>query len=266
MAVRGALQGAELLRYVEGVVPQGMSLLLNAVDAARGERLLRELQRVPLRAAGSSQGPMGGTLAGMSSPPQGSSPQAEEVLRQMANVYGQQLAEMTEVQSFFDEVVGKLEIMPHRPSASQLNVYPANGGIPFHVDARGIGAVIGMVSFQSPCVMELVPAPGGLMHSGAAKPSVTKVLLEPLSLLALAGPSRYEWAHRVAPGNPHVFQGREIARSTRTSFVFWSTQVDPNAPPMVRSSDFRERISSVSNSGAGAGAGAARKKLFVVPS
>jgi alkylated DNA repair dioxygenase AlkB len=273
LLVRGALQGAELLRFVEGALPPGLALVRSVLDADAGARLLAELQTVPLRATTQyhlqQQGQQqqgqhqqqGHQQQGQHQHQQQGSEQQPSVVREMANIYGRQLAEMREVQRFFDEAVlgrGVLE-RDHRPNASQLNAYPAHGGIPFHVDARGIGAVIGMVSFQSPCVMELVPAAAAVTAAQAGGgAAVTRVLLEPLSLLVLAGPARYEWAHRVAPTNPHVFQGREVHRGPRTSFVFWSTRVDPNAPQFERPADVRERIALVSGP-------APRRKPVVVP-
>jgi hypothetical protein len=42
------------------------------------------------------------------------------------------------------------------PTVGQVNRYGAAGGCPMHVDARGVGAAIAMLSLQSPAVLELV--------------------------------------------------------------------------------------------------------------
>ena len=61
---------------------------------------------------------------------------------------------------------------------------------------------------------------------------VTRVLLPPQSMLVLRDEARYAYAHRVPMGDEHTFLDRRWPRRLRSSFVFWSSRPDPNAPPL----------------------------------
>lgn len=99
-----------------------------------------------------------------------------------------------------------------------------------HVDARGVGAAIAMVSLGSPAVLELihedryaqlVETHGGEEEAEAAAATddeLVQVLLEPLSVVILSNESRYHWLHGVREG-AHTYDGVPVDRGDRTSIV-----------------------------------------------
>ena len=137
--------------------------------------------------------------------------------------------------------------MPNMPNVGQVNLYPSDGGCPMHVDARGVGAAIAMVSLGSPAVLDLiheeryaqlVDQHGNEEEAEAAAATdeaLVQVLLEPLSVVILSNESRYHWLHGVKEG-AHSFDGAPVDRGVRTSIVLWSTDTDPDAPPFKKPS------------------------------
>ena len=73
-----------------------------------------------------------------------------------------------------------------------------------------------------------------------------RLVLEPRSLLVLQREARYAWAHRVPADATAEVNGHALVRGQRHSLVFWSTQVDPHAPPVRRSTDRVIRLVSSS--------------------
>jgi len=113
-----------------------------------------------------------------------------------------------------------------------------------HIDARGVGAAIAMVSLGSPAVLDLIPEKRyttliekhGEEEAAAAAANddeLMQVLLEPLSVVILGGESRYHWLHGIQEGS---LQG------DRTSIVLWSTDPDPDAPPFKKPTGTRQAI------------------------
>lgn len=80
-----------------------------------------------------------------------------------------------------------------RPIANQCIVqhYPTGAGIGWHTDAPVFGDVIMGISFGGPARLQFRPR--------GETPARYEVVLMPGSLYVMAGPSRWEWQHRVVP-------------------------------------------------------------------
>lgn len=99
-----------------------------------------------------------------------------------------------------------------------------------HVDARGVGAAIAMVSLGSPAVLDLIHEERYAQlvdqhgneeeaeDAAATDEALVQVLLEPLSVVILSNESRYHWLHGVREG-AHTFDGAPVDRGIRTSIV-----------------------------------------------
>eukprot|EP00730_Choanoeca_flexa_P012403 TRINITY_DN4215_c0_g1_i1.p1 TRINITY_DN4215_c0_g1~~TRINITY_DN4215_c0_g1_i1.p1 ORF type:complete len:293 (+),score=22.79 TRINITY_DN4215_c0_g1_i1:73-951(+) len=162
--------------------------------------------------------------------------------REKCNILSGRLKTMPATKSAMDQATSKHALPP--TTTAQVNRYAAGGGLPFHVDARSIGASIAMLSLQSHAVLELVKANQSLADIDVREPLPTlpwttpterrtsdsslhlpcspddwshardripdaaaaRVLLPPRSLLILRGPSRYLWAHRVPYGDTYWTQ------------------------------------------------------------
>jgi alkylated DNA repair dioxygenase AlkB len=97
------------------------------------------------------------------------------------------------------------------PNQLVVNDYRPGAGIFDHMDQAVFGEVVISVSLASTCMMRFTRE-----DSAASE----EILLEPRSLLALAGESRWQWRHGIPPRTSDVWQGRELVRSRRVSLTF----------------------------------------------
>lgn len=106
----------------------------------------------------------------------------------------------------------------------QINKYTSEGGCPRHVDAKTIGKIICMLSFQSSAVMDfnIDPPPDVSQEQVEKLPPQVQVLMKPGSLLVLKNDARYKWLHGVKKGRIHEFKNEKIEKSDRISLVFWN--------------------------------------------
>lgn len=100
------------------------------------------------------------------------------------------------------------EIFPEPPDQVILNEYEPGQGIFKHVDCPPcFKNTIASLSLLSACVMQFTSLRTG---------ELVELVLEPRSLLVLAGESRYDWQH----GIPARKSDRSIPRSRRISATF----------------------------------------------
>lgn len=100
----------------------------------------------------------------------------------------------------------------HRvPNQLVVNSYPPGAGIFEHIDQAVFGETVISVSLGSTCTMRFTHEPSA---------GCEEILLEPRSLLVLAGESRWQWRHAIPARPSDVWNGREIPRSRRVSLTF----------------------------------------------
>eukprot|EP00049_Salpingoeca_infusionum_P022716 m.8338 g.8338 ORF g.8338 m.8338 type:complete len:288 (+) comp5349_c0_seq1:227-1090(+) len=234
----------------QGRFPPQIDLIEDFLSPSESAVMLRELDSIRLKTTDTT------TVA--NSDVIGNTFEAEcDVLvrRKMGNALRRKLQSMPTVWSAMMRAVDQ-GLLHREPDASQYNVYGPDGGIPFHVDARGIGATICMFSFKGPALMELLPRDDPTVEiteqpewSGpldAATPNLLRLMLPANSLLVLRKEARYEWAHRIPFGTQFEWHGKTIDKTDRCSFVFWSMHPDPDAPPLRTTAVGTGRIRLVS--------------------
>jgi alkylated DNA repair dioxygenase AlkB len=116
-----------------------------------------------------------------------------------------------------DALAERLHADGHAPWALDqliVNEYEPGQGIAPHVDCVPcFGDTVVSISLGSPCIL-------AMSRRGTAEK--VPVLLEPGSLLVMAGESRYEWLHGIAPRKTDRYNGRTVARGRRVSLTFRS--------------------------------------------
>jgi len=90
-------------------------------------------------------------------------------------------------------------------------------GFPFHVDIASNGDITFILSLGAPAIMEFKAK-----ENTTTPDNVHRVLLEPNSLVAIAGEARWNWMHRIVPtGNKFEHEGKAFVRTNeRKSVVF----------------------------------------------
>ena len=98
------------------------------------------------------------------------------------------------------------------PDQVIINEYQPGQGISAHIDCVPCFTdTIASLSLSSPCVMDFT-------HSKTGEKS--SLLLEPRSLLFLAGDARYVWQHAIAGRKTDRYNGQIIERKRRISLTF----------------------------------------------
>lgn len=103
-----------------------------------------------------------------------------------------------------------------------VNEYEPGQGISAHVDCVPCFAdTVVSISLGSTCVMT---------YSRRDKSAKVDVLLEPGSLLVMAGPARYDWLHAIAARKSDRWAGAVLPRGRRVSLTFRTVLPSPPAP------------------------------------
>jgi alkylated DNA repair dioxygenase AlkB len=98
------------------------------------------------------------------------------------------------------------------PDQAIINEYQPGQGIGRHIDCVPcFGPTVASLSLGSACIMELIPPQGD---------PVVPLLLEPGSLVVLAGPAREEWQHRIPARKREERGGQVLTRGRRISVTF----------------------------------------------
>jgi alkylated DNA repair dioxygenase AlkB len=110
------------------------------------------------------------------------------------------------------DVLRERELVPRPPDQVIVNEYEPGQGISNHIDCEPcFDGHVASVSLGSACVMNFTRcAPG----------EVVPVLLQPGSVVVLAGEARYAWMHGIPARKSDTFGGRTLARSRRVSLTF----------------------------------------------
>ncbi len=102
------------------------------------------------------------------------------------------------------------KLLPLPPDQAIINEYLPGQGIADHIDcAPCFGAVVASLTLGSAVVMDFKQAG---KHE--------QLLLEPQSLLVLAGSARYDWTHGIAKRKRDTYAGQVFQRSRRVSVTF----------------------------------------------
>jgi alkylated DNA repair dioxygenase AlkB len=103
------------------------------------------------------------------------------------------------------EVMRARGLLARAPDQVIVNEYEPGQGINNHVDCEPcFDGIVHSVSLGSPCVMHFTSRRTG---------EVVPVLLEPGSLVVMAGAARYDWMHGIPARKADTFQGRTFDRS-----------------------------------------------------
>jgi alkylated DNA repair dioxygenase AlkB len=116
------------------------------------------------------------------------------------------------IPGFFDEVIGKLALMPEFGAAAEqiiVNEYEPGQGIAAHIDRRSFGDVVASLSLGSEWPMEFAARDG----------RVIEVFMPVGALVLMTGPSRFEWTHHIRPRKSDVRNGQRVARTRRVSLT-----------------------------------------------
>jgi alkylated DNA repair dioxygenase AlkB len=101
-------------------------------------------------------------------------------------------------------------VTPWIPDQTIVNEYQPGQGISPHVDFESFADTIVSLSLGSACIMELTTVGTG----------ATPLLLEPRSVLILAGEARRVWQHSIPARKRDVWMGATFLRTRRVSLTF----------------------------------------------
>ena len=102
-------------------------------------------------------------------------------------------------------------LLSSMPNQLVVNDYEAGSGIFAHVDQPAFGDEVASISLGSACVMQF---------SRTSSEVPIEMLLEPRSVLVLAGEARWEWHHGIAARLVDHWHERELPRGRRVSLTF----------------------------------------------
>jgi alkylated DNA repair dioxygenase AlkB len=102
--------------------------------------------------------------------------------------------------------------MSDTPNQLIVNEYEPGQGINAHIDSiPSFGPIVCSLTLGSHCVMELSHIDGG---------EIERLLLEPASLVVLAGDARYKWRHGIPARTSDTVGDTVLTRSRRVSLTF----------------------------------------------
>jgi alkylated DNA repair dioxygenase AlkB len=97
------------------------------------------------------------------------------------------------------------------PNQLVANAYEPGTGFFDHIDQAVFGDVVVSISLESTCVMRFTH-----LESSDSK----ELLLEPRSVLVLAGEARWHWKHGIPARTSDLWDGHEYVRRRRVSLTF----------------------------------------------
>jgi alkylated DNA repair dioxygenase AlkB len=101
--------------------------------------------------------------------------------------------------------------LPSMPDQMVVNDYKPGAGIFAHIDQAAFGDTVASVSLGSTCVMQF---------TSVETDCEEEILLEPGSLLLLAGEARWNWLHGIPARQVDSWQAQDRPRSRRVSLTF----------------------------------------------
>lgn len=110
------------------------------------------------------------------------------------------------------DLLSASKLFAEQPSQIIVNEYEPGQGIAPHIDCVPcFGPVIASLSLGSPCE---------IVFGKNANGEKTSCLLEPRSLLVLAGPARFEWTHAIPARKSDLVGGIRTPRKRRVSLTY----------------------------------------------
>jgi alkylated DNA repair dioxygenase AlkB len=177
--------------------PDGLTYLENYIQEDEAERLVREIDAAPWRTDLKRRVQHYGYCYDYKA----RQARREDYLGSLPDLF-QNLAERLTTEGHFQAV----------PDQVIVNEYQPGQGISAHIDCQPcFGETIASLSLLSTCVMRF-----------ASQKSSRHIdlLLQPESLLVMAGEARHDWTHAIPARKTDLVEGRKSQRTRRISLTF----------------------------------------------
>lgn len=183
--------------------PDGLTYLANFFDEDEAERLVREIDAAPWRTDLKPRVQHYGYRYDYKA----RQARREDYLGPLPDLF-QHLAERLTSEGHFQSV----------PDQVIINEYQPGQGISAHVDCLPcFGETIASLSLLSACVMRFAS-----QRSSRHK----DILLQPDSLLVMAGEARHDWSHAIPARKTDLVEGQKSQRTRRISLTFRQMRVE----------------------------------------
>ena len=177
--------------------PDGLTYLENYIQDEEAERLVREIDATPWRTDLKRQVQHYGYRYDYKA----RQARREDYLGPLPDLF-QHLAERLTSEGQFQTV----------PDQVIINEYQPGQGISAHIDCQPcFGETIASLSLLSACVMQFA-SPRSSRHMD--------LLLQPNSLLVMAGEARHDWTHAIPARKTDLVEGQKSQRTRRISLTF----------------------------------------------
>lgn len=177
--------------------PDGLTYLENYIQDEEAERLVREIDATPWRTDLKRRVQHYGYRYDYKA----RQARREDYLGPLPELF-QELAERLTSESHFQTV----------PDQVIVNEYQPGQGISAHIDCQPcFGETIASLSLLSACVMRFA-SPKSSRHMD--------LLLQPNSLLVMAGEARHDWTHAIPARKTDLVKGQKLQRTRRISLTF----------------------------------------------
>lgn len=177
--------------------PDGLTYLENYIQDEEAERLVREIDATPWRTDLKRRVQHYGYRYDYKA----RQARREDYLGPLPDLF-QHLAERLTSEGQFQTV----------PDQVIINEYQPGQGISAHIDCQPcFGETIASLSLLSACVMQFA-SPRSSRHMD--------LLLQPNSLLVMAGEARHDWTHAIPARKTDLVEGQKSQRTRRISLTF----------------------------------------------
>ena len=185
------------LSFFQDEWPDGLTYLENYISEDEADRLAQEIDAAPWHADLKRRV----QHYGYRSDYKARQARREDYLCPLPKVF-QQLAERLTIEGYFQLV----------PDQVIVNEYQPGQGISAHIDCQPcFGEAIASLSLLSACV---------LRFASQKSSRHMDLLLQPDSLLVMAGEARHDWTHAIPARKTDLVEGRKSQRTRRISLTF----------------------------------------------